>query len=141
MKILTTINDYIVLVVAILGGVLTIIEKSSKLKVNPLTGIFRKAIKEETTKVVKPLENEISNIKSDITRLSKEQKEYETSELRKYILSFASRERKNIINTKDEYEEFFRAVDRYEELIKTLKIKNGFVENEVNYVKDKYNNN
>ena len=120
---------------------MTIIEKSSKLKVNPLTGIFRKAIKEETTKVVKPLENEISNIKSDITRLSKKQKEYETSELRKYILSFASRERKNIINTKDEYEEFFRAVDRYEELIKTLKIKNGFVENEVNYVKDKYNNN
>jgi len=134
-QVLSNINDYIVLIVAILGGILAIIEKSSKLKVNPLTGLFRKAIKDE----IKPLETEVNNIKIDLTRLSKEQQLYEASELRKYILSFASRERKNIVNTEDEYKEFFRAVDRYEELIKKLKIKNGYVENEVNYVKDKYN--
>ena len=139
MKVLTTINDYIVLIVAIIGGILTIIEKSNKIKLNPITNAFRKAFKEEATKIVKPLENEIANIKNDISKLGKEQQEYESRDLRRYILGFASEIRNGIKKTNDEYEDFFRAVDRYEELIKELKIKNGFVENEVNYVKSKYN--
>ncbi len=139
MKILTAINDYLVLIIAIIGSLLTIIEQSAHIKVNPLTGIFRKAIKEETTKIVKPLEDEISSVKIDINNLSKEQQEYESRDLRRYILTYASEIRNGSIKTNDEYEDFFRAVDRYEELIKKLKIKNGYVENEVNYVKEKYN--
>lgn len=138
-QVLTIVNDYLVLIVAILGGLLTLIEKSTKLKANPLTGLFRKAIKEETAKVVKPLEDEISNVKEDINTLNREQKEYESRGLRRYILEFASEIRNSNNKTNDEYEDFFRAVDRYEMLIKKLKIKNGYVENEVNYVKDKYN--
>ena len=136
MNILTTINDYIVLIVAIIGGIATILEKSTKIKINPLTGVFRKAIKDE----IKPLENEISNVKKDISNLNNEQKEFESRYLRRYILTYASQIRNGDNKTNDEYEDFFRAVDRYEELIKKLKIKNGFVENEVKYVKDKYNN-
>ena len=136
MNILTTINDYIVLIVAIIGGIATILEKSTKIKINPLTGVFRKAIKDE----IKPLENEISNVKKDISNLNNEQKEFESRYLRRYILTYASQIRNGENKTNDEYEDFFRAVDRYEELIKKLKIKNGFVENEVKYVKDKYNN-
>lgn len=139
MKVLTTINDYIVLIVAILGGILAIVEKSGKLKANPITGLFRKAIKEETTKIVKPLEAEINNIKDDISKLSREQQEYESRDLRRYIIEFASEIRNGINKTNDEYEDFFRAVDRYEELIKKLKIKNGFADNEIGYVKSKYN--
>lgn len=136
MKILTTINDYLVLIVAILGAVATIVEKSAKIKINPLTGVFRKAIKDE----IKPLENEVGNIKKDVNSLSVEQQEFESRYLRRYILTYASQIRSGVVKTNDEYEDFFRAVDRYEELIKKLKIKNGFVENEVKYVKDKYNN-
>lgn len=137
MKILTTINDYIVLIVAILGGIATILEKSTKIKINPLTGVFRKAIKDE----IKPLEAEMNNIKKDVNSLSVEQQEFESRYLRRYILTYASQIRSGVVKTNDEFEDFFRAVDRYEELIKKLKIKNGFVENEVKYVKDKYNNN
>lgn len=136
MKILTTINDYIVLIVAILGGIATILEKSTKIKINPLTGVFRKAIKDE----IKPLEAEVNNVKKDINFLSVEQQEFESRYLRRYILTYASQIRNGETKTNDEYEDFFRAVDRYEELIKKLKIKNGYVENEVKYVKDKYNN-
>lgn len=135
MKILTTINDYLVLIVAILGAVATIVEKSTKIKINPLTGVFRKAIKDE----IKPLENEVGNIKKDVNSLSVEQQEFESRYLRRYILTYASQIRNGDTKTNDEYEDFFRAVDRYEALIKKLKIKNGYVENEVKYVKQKYN--
>lgn len=134
-QVLTIVNDYLVLIVAILGGILTIIEKSKKLKANPLTGLFRKAIKDE----IKPLEAEVNNVKNDISNLNNEQKEFESRYLRRYILTYASEIRNGKKKTNDEYEDFFRAVDRYEELIKKLKIKNGYVENEVKYVKQKYN--
>lgn len=134
-QVLTIVNDYLVLIVAICGGLATLLEKSSKIKLNPLTGLFRKAIKDE----IKPLEAEVSNVKDDINKLNNEQKEFETRYLRRYILTYASEIRNGDNKTNDEYEDFFRAVDRYEMLIKKLKIKNGYVENEVNYVKDKYN--
>lgn len=134
-QVLTIVNDYLVLIVAILGGIATIVEKSKNIKINPLTGLFRKAIKDE----IKPLEAEVSNVKDDISKLNNEQKEFETRYLRRYILTYASEIRNGDNKTNDEYEDFFRAVDRYEMLIKKLKIKNGYVENEVNYVKDKYN--
>ena len=135
-QVLTIVNDYLVLIVAILGGIATLVEKSKSIKINPLTGLFRKAIKDE----IKPLENEVGNIKKDVNNLSVEQQEFESRYLRRYILTYASQIRNGENKTNDEYEDFFRAVDRYEELIKKLKIKNGYVENEVNYVKDKYNN-
>ena len=134
-QVLTIVNDYLVLIVAILGGIATIVEKSKIIKINPLTGLFRKAIKDE----IKPLETEVSNVKDDISKLNNEQKEFESRYLRRYILTFASQIRNNDTKTNDEYEDFFRAVDRYEALIKKLKIKNGYVENEVKYVKQKYN--
>ena len=134
-QVLTIVNDYLVLIVAILGGIATIVEKSKSIKINPLTGLFRKAIKDE----IKPLETEVSNVKDDISKLNNEQKEFESRYLRRYILTFASQIRNNDTKTNDEYEDFFRAVDRYEALIKKLKIKNGYVENEVKYVKQKYN--
>lgn len=134
-QVLTIVNDYLVLIVAILGGIATIVEKSKSIKINPLTGLFRKAIKDE----IKPLETEVSNVKDDISKLNNEQKEFESRYLRRYILTFASQIRNNDTKTNDEYEDFFRAVDRYESLIKKLKIKNGYVENEVKYVKQKYN--
>ena len=134
-QVLTIVNDYLVLIVAILGGIATAIERSKNIKINPLTGLFRKAIKDE----IKPLETEVSNVKDDISKLNNEQKEFESRYLRRYILTFASQIRNNDTKTNDEYEDFFRAVDRYETLIKKLKIKNGYVENEVKYVKQKYN--
>lgn len=135
-QVLTIINDYLVLIVAILGGIAGILDASKKVKVNPITWLFRKAIKEE----IKPLETEVSNVKDDISKLNNEQKEFEARYLRRYILTYASEIRNGDNKTNDEYEDFFRAVDRYEALIKKLKIKNGYVENEVNYVKEKYNN-
>lgn len=134
-QVLTIVNDYLVLIVAILGGIAGILDASKKVKINPLTGLFRKAIKDE----IKPLETEVSNVKDDISKLNNEQKEFESRYLRRYILTFASQIRNNDTKTNDEYEDFFRAVDRYESLIKKLKIKNGYVENEVKYVKQKYN--
>lgn len=134
-QVLTIVNDYLVLIVAILGGIATIVEKSRNIKINPLTGLFRKAIKDE----IRPLEAEVSNVKKDINSLSVEQQEFESRYLRRYILTYASQIRNGEVKTNDEYEDFFRAVDRYEMLIKKLKIKNGYVENEVGYVKDKYN--
>ena len=134
-QVLTIVNDYLVLIVAILGGIAGILDASKKVKINPLTVLFRKAIKDE----IKPLETEVSNVKDDISKLNNEQKEFESRYLRRYILTFASQIRNNDTKTNDEYEDFFRAVDRYEALIKKLKIKNGYVENEVKYVKQKYN--
>ena len=119
-QVLTIVNDYLVLIVAILGGIATAIERSKNIKINPLTGLFRKAIKDE----IKPLETEVSNVKDDISKLNNEQKEFESRYLRRYILTFASQIRNNDTKTNDEYEDFFRAVDRYEALIKKLKIKN-----------------
>ncbi len=62
----------------------------------------------------------------------------EKDRLRFEILSFASDLRNGIKKTRQEFETIFAYYDKYESLIKKLKMHNGYLDTEFDYIKLKY---
>lgn len=131
-----SIGDYIISVCAIITALLTIIEKSQSIKWKPLSSLF--GINKLNNKI-----DHIEEIQKDVLKrqnnLHRNQLLIERDDLRGYLILFASELRNNVPKTDDEYEEFFRRFDKYEDILKELQEKNGFVLTEVEYVKKVYN--
>ena len=83
--------------------------------------------------IFKPMEKELQSLgeKIDINR---------KDELRYTVLSFAGDLRNGIPKTRQEYETIFSFYDKYEKLIEQLQEKNGYLEVEMDYVKNQYKN-
>ena len=83
--------------------------------------------------IFKPMEDELKKLNSKIDVNRKD-------ELRYTILSFAGDLRNGIAKTRQEYETIFAFHDKYELLIKDLQEKNGYLEVEMDYIRNQYKN-
>lgn len=83
--------------------------------------------------IFKPMEQQFKDLgdKIDINR---------KDELRYTVLSFAGDLRNGIPKTRQEYETIFSFYDKYETLIEALQEKNGYLEVEMEYVRNQYKN-
>ncbi len=59
-------------------------------------------------------------------------------QLRYEICNFAGDLRNEIPKTREEFQAIFEMYDRYEMLIEKLKLKNHYIDNEMNYIKEQY---
>ena len=83
--------------------------------------------------IFKPMEKQLENLSNKIDANKRD-------ELRYTILSFAGDLRNGIAKTRQEYETIFAFYDKYEKLIENLQEKNGYLEAEMEYVKNMYKN-
>lgn len=83
--------------------------------------------------IFKPMEQQMTKLGDKIDNNRKD-------ELRYTILSFAGDLRNGIPKTRQEYETIFAFYDKYELLIHQLNEKNGYLEVEMEYVKNQYKN-
>lgn len=83
--------------------------------------------------IFRPMETQLQNLNDKIDTNRKD-------ELRYTILSFAGDLRNGIPKTRQEYETIFAFYDKYEKLIEVLNEKNGYLEVEMDYVKNQYKN-
>lgn len=77
-------------------------------------------------------------IKEELRPLSEQIDDNEKDRLRFEVLSFASDLRNNIKKTRQEFETIFAYHDKYEKIIEKLKIHNGYLDTEFDYIKLKY---
>ena len=75
-------------------------------------------------KKLDPISNKIDNNEKD--------------RLRYEILTFANSLRNGNKHTRQEFETIFYFYDKYEEIISQLKLKNGYLEEEMKFVKESY---
>lgn len=59
-------------------------------------------------------------------------------QMRYMICSFAGDLRNGVKKTRQEFEAIFEIFDKYEKIIKKLKLTNGFVNSEMAYIKEQY---
>lgn len=88
--------------------------------VGALTGILNKLLNSK----LDPISNKIDNNEKD--------------RLRYEILTFANSLRNGNKHTRQEFETIFYFYDKYEEIISQLKLKNGYLEEEMKFVKESY---
>ncbi len=68
----------------------------------------------------------------------KEFMDNQRTQMRYMICNFAGDLRNGIHKTRQEFEAIFEIYDKYEKIVKKLKIKNGFVDSEMAYIKEQY---
>lgn len=133
---LQQISSIIILITTTLAGVLSLIEKSQKIKWKPITKLLGN---DEILKKMDKLDNKVDIVvkrQDDLERQS-HQKEY--SEIREKILNFASDIHNGVGKTRQQYKEFFdKLLPRYDELVKTLNLTNGWAREEIAFVKRNY---
>lgn len=83
--------------------------------------------------IFKPMEKQLQNLGDKIDSNRKD-------ELRYTVLSFSGDLRNGIAKTRQEYETIFAFYDKYEQLIESLREKNGYLEVEMEYIKTQYKN-
>lgn len=62
----------------------------------------------------------------------------EKDHLRFEILSFAGDLRNGVVKTRQEFKTIFAFYDKYEEIITALKVHNGYVDSEFDFIKEKF---
>lgn len=62
----------------------------------------------------------------------------EKDHLRFEILSFAGDLRNGVVKTRQEFETIFAFYDKYKEIITALKVHNGYVDSEFDFIKEKF---
>lgn len=77
-------------------------------------------------------------IKDEIKPISEQIDENEKDRLRFEILSFAGDLRNGILKTRQEFETIFVFHDKYEKIIEKLKLHNGYLDTEFEFIKEKY---
>ncbi len=77
-------------------------------------------------------------IKEELQPISEQIDNNEKDRLRFEILSFASDLRNGINKTRQEFETIFTYYDKYENIIRKLKMHNGYLDTEFEFIKLKY---
>lgn len=77
-------------------------------------------------------------IKEELQPISEQIDNNEKDRLRFEILSFASDLRNGINKTRQEFETIFAYYDKYENIIRKLKMHNGYLDTEFEFIKLKY---
>ena len=138
MQFLNLINDYLALILAGLGLLLGIIEKSQKLPFNPVSMIFkwlRNNMKDEE------LYKKVDKINKDLVELQKS-KDFDVMEsLRFRILDFERvlrNRKKTDIFSKEQFEAIFDMETKYEHLVEKYKIDNNKFVKAKEYIDKRY---
>lgn len=98
-------------------------------------GVIVKAIDKILDKKITPIQKEI---KQEIRDTNEKLDNNEKDDLRYKILSFANSLHNGDNHTRQEYETIFFFYDKYEAIIKQLKIQNGYLEMEMAFIRDTY---
>lgn len=77
-------------------------------------------------------------IESEVGKVSKKIDTNEKDNLRFQILSFAGDLRNGVRKTRQEFETIFVFYDKYEDILKELGQRNGYLDTEFNYIKTQY---
>ena len=129
-KLLSNWSDVIVAIGAIIGALSLIINTMNNMRIKS-----KKKINEYIKEALDPSLKEI-NEKLD-TSISKEDRNH-MQQLRYNCLCFANDLRNHELKTRQQYEEIFRMESDYESLIKEYGLENGYMEEEMLYVHEKY---
>ena len=139
MQFLNLINDYLALILAGLGLLLGIIEKSQKLPFNPVSRIFKwlkRNMKDEE------LYKKVDRINHDLIELQKS-KDFDVMEsLRFRILDFERvlrNSKKSDTFTQEQFISIFDMETKYEHLVEKYKIDNNKFEKAKAYIDKRYN--
>lgn len=133
-----TISDIITISCACIMAILGVIEKSQKIKWKPFNVFRDKELHKKVDKLETNQKSIVKTQKNNIEKLYEVENtvfQNEKDRLRSYMLMFANEVRQKMPKSKYQYEEFFRAHDKYEKIIDTLGVENSFVDNEVEFVK------
>ena len=148
---LSLIWEYLLTILGVISA-LSVVVEFAPIKVHPLSSITRKLGKALT----KDLRDEISNVSVKMNELSttlattednlnkridanqRESTERYIKQLRKEILDFSNSCMHGVHHTVDEFEHIIDAHTEYEELIEKLKLKNGRVKMEFDYIQEVY---
>lgn len=114
---------------------ITVVQVVEFLKILIYLGGILLAIYKIPFKISKVLK---STIEEEIKPLSKQIDDNEKDRLRFEILSFAGDLRNNIVKTRQEFETIFAYYDKYEKIVEKLKLHNGYLDTEFDYIKLKY---
>lgn len=98
-------------------------------------GVIIKAVDKLLAKKTTPLQQEI---KEEIQDINNKIDNNEKDDLRYKILSFANSLHNGNNHTRQEYETIFSFYDKYEAIIKRLKQTNGYLEMEMEFIKETY---
>ena len=138
MQFLNLMNDYLALILAGLGLLLGIIEKSQKLPFNPVSRIFKwlkRNMRDEE------LYKKVDSINRDLIELQKS-KDYDVMEsLRFRILDFERvlrNRKKTDIFSKEQFEAIFDMETKYEHLVEKYKIDNNKFMKAKEYINKRY---
>ena len=138
MQFLNLVNDYLALILAGLGLLLGIIEKSQKLPFNPVSRIFKwlkRNMKDEE------LYKKVDRINHDLIELQKS-KDFDVMEsLRFRILDFERvlrNRKKTDIFSKEQFEAIFDMETKYEHLVEKYKIDNNKFVKAKEYINKRY---
>ena len=80
----------------------------------------------------------ITNKNNRLEEISNKIDNNEKDHLRFEILSFAGDLRNGVVKTRQEFETIFAFYDKYEEIITALKVHNGYVDSEFDFIKEKF---
>jgi hypothetical protein len=126
-----------------IDGIKTIASVITSLGV--IFGIIWKPCKKGLEKMLidanEPLRKELNSLIIKVDNMDRQQLTDEKDTLRRYILTFSGEIRVKKDKTRKQYEEFFRIVDKYEDIIIKLNEVNGYVDSEVDYVRTSMNRN
>ena len=100
--------------------------------------IIRDFLVEDLVKEHRDFNKEIRAINSEMKTIKKTIKNDEKDRLRHEILSFASSLRRKEKHTTQEYETIFHFHDKYESIVKSLREKNGFLDEEFEFIRECY---
>lgn len=112
-------------------GLLKVVRTFSKPKV-------KKYILNSISPDLKDIKDSISELSNTIAFIKEESDKGRMQQIRYECLCFASDLRKGIPKTRQEYEEVFRMEATYDEFVKRYKIKNGYMEEEMQYIHNQY---
>jgi hypothetical protein len=94
-------------------------------------GIIIKAVDSIFDKKTKPIKTEVENTNKKIDSNEKDNLRYK-------ILSFANSLHNGDNHTRQEYETIFLFYDKYEAIIKALELTNGYLETEMEFIRETY---
>ena len=125
------ISAHLPLIVTILALFGIAIDLTPWIKVNPIKSLFRWIGKQINYEI----KEQINSLQSEIDEVRKDGDEREVRRLRAGILDFANGCRNGKKHTKDQFENVFRDYEDYISITEKRDIKNGFLEDEFDYIR------
>ena len=124
-EILTFINEYLGLILAILTSLIAITEKVKK----PIRNTIKKIIIESN----KPLEDKINHLGEKLKEIDERYYADKADRLKKEIMDFASDIRMGNPKTEKQWETFITSHQDYEKIIERYNFKNGYTHSEYEF--------